>query len=252
MKLPRATEIVRLSSGEQAALYMRELIFDGHLHPGSRVPQDEIAHALGVSRIPVREALIALEREGWVTVEIHRGAFINAIDEEVVRDHYELLGLAYGFAAQRALTRGTDEEVDELIDQLIEIEERTAACERPRQLQRLSDAFHTTIVEAAQSPRIKVVRRAMADLVPGNVFALVEGADEAEQRGQSAILRAMKRGDGDRASEEYRRLMRRMAELVIPLFAERGLFDELDEHEPEHDEHEDEHDAHVLIDEERA
>jgi len=53
-----------MSSGDQAALYIRRLMFDGDLRPGTRVPQDEIAQALGVSRIPVREALIALEREG--------------------------------------------------------------------------------------------------------------------------------------------------------------------------------------------
>ena len=63
-----------------------------------RVPQDAIAQDLGVSRIPVREALIVLEREGWVTNEMHRGAFINALDEPTVHDHYELFGLIYGFA----------------------------------------------------------------------------------------------------------------------------------------------------------
>ncbi len=68
-----------------------------------RVPQDAIAQELGVSRIPVREALIVLEREGWVTNEMHRGAFINTLDEPTVHDHYELFGLIYGFAAKRAL-----------------------------------------------------------------------------------------------------------------------------------------------------
>jgi DNA-binding GntR family transcriptional regulator len=232
MKLPRATEIVRLSSGEQAALYIREMIFDGHLRPGARVPQDEIAQALGVSRIPVREALIALEREGWVTIEMHRGSFISTLDEGVVSDHYDLLGLFYGFATQRALIRGSDDEVDELIDALNEIERRTAGAQRPRDLQRLSDSFHSTILEAAQSPRLKVIRRAMSDLVPVNLFSVVDRAAETEQKGQAAILRAMRRGDGERAAEEYRRLMRRTAELVTTLFAERGLFDEHEAEEP--------------------
>ena len=74
-----------------------------------RVPQDAIAQDLGVSRIPVREALIVLEREGWVTNEMHRGAFINALDEQTVHDHYELFGLIYGFAAKRALARAGDD-----------------------------------------------------------------------------------------------------------------------------------------------
>ena len=86
----------RLTSGEQAALYIRRLVFDGDLKPGDRVPQDVVAAALGMSRIPVREALIALEREGWVTIETHRGAFVNGFDRQAVRDHYALFALIYG------------------------------------------------------------------------------------------------------------------------------------------------------------
>src|SRR3982074_3512046 len=101
----RTHNLVRTSSGDGAALYIRRLIFDGELRPGERVPQDEVANALGISRIPIREALIALEREGWGTIEMHRGAYINALDADWVRDNYELFGLIYGFAAQRALAR---------------------------------------------------------------------------------------------------------------------------------------------------
>jgi DNA-binding GntR family transcriptional regulator len=86
----RQAKLVRTPSGEHIASHVRSLIFEGELRPGMRVPQDAIAQDLGVSRIPVREALIVLEREGWVTNEMHRGAFINALDEPTVHDHYEL------------------------------------------------------------------------------------------------------------------------------------------------------------------
>src|ERR1700681_724882 len=108
--------ILRRSSGEQAALYIRRLIFDGELRPGARVPQEEIAQTLGISRIPIREALIALEREGWVTIEMHRGAFITAINVQAVRDHYELYGLLQGFAVRRALATQDSEWIDHLGD----------------------------------------------------------------------------------------------------------------------------------------
>ncbi len=60
----RGAKIVRTPSGEYIASHIRRLIFEGELRPGMRVPQDAIAQDLGVSRIPVREALIVLEREG--------------------------------------------------------------------------------------------------------------------------------------------------------------------------------------------
>src|SRR6195952_660204 len=115
--LPAPAEVlVRRSSGEQAALYIRRLIFDGVLREGDRVPQDAIAKRLGLSRIPVREALLSLEREGWVTIKPHRGAFLGALDETVVRDHYELYGHVFGFAAARAAERSTPEMLVKLAD----------------------------------------------------------------------------------------------------------------------------------------
>ncbi|OLT31145.1 hypothetical protein BJF79_09135 [Actinomadura sp. CNU-125] len=60
------------------------------MRQGDRVPQDDIARALGVSRIPVREALLSLKREGRVTIRPHRGAFIGALDEAAVREQGDL------------------------------------------------------------------------------------------------------------------------------------------------------------------
>src|SRR5665213_3756723 len=160
----RAAKIVRTPSGEHIAAHIRSLIFEGELRPGMRVPQDAIAQDLGVSRIPVREALIVLEREGWVTIEMHRGAFINALDEQSVHDHYELFGLLYGFAARRALARATPG----LADRLSDIQSQFLAASEPDELRRLSMAFNGTIVEAAASPRINVPLRAMSALVPGS------------------------------------------------------------------------------------
>src|SRR5271170_7001855 len=112
----RQAKLVRTPSGEHIASHVRSLIFEGELRPGMRVPQDAIAQDLGVSRIPVREALIVLEREGWVTNEMHRGAFISALDEQAVHDHYELYGLICGFAANRALSRGAADLPQRLAD----------------------------------------------------------------------------------------------------------------------------------------
>jgi DNA-binding GntR family transcriptional regulator len=211
----------RLSSGDHAALHIRRLIFDGELRPGVRVPQDEIAQTLGISRIPVREALIALEREGWVTIEMHRGAFVNAIDADAVRDHYELLGLVNGFAATRALRR----EGPALAERLGAIARRMAATDDPVELEELSTRFLSTTVDAAHSPRIKVVLRAMSALVPGPFFAEVPAAADVQKRGVAAIMRAVRHSDATRMADEYLRMMRRVGDKVVEVFQARGLFD---------------------------
>jgi DNA-binding GntR family transcriptional regulator len=217
----RASKIVRTPSGQYIATHIRRLIFDGELRAGMRVPQDAIASDLGVSRIPVREALIVLEREGWVTNEMHRGAFINALDEQAVHDHYELYGLICGFAADRALARGDAD----LPQRLATIQTNFARASNAEELYRESLAFHATIVKAAASPRITVAMRAMSALVPGNFFECVPNAVEIEKRGLAAIVRAMKINDGTKSSAEYVKMMRQIGNKVAQLFRERSLFD---------------------------
>jgi DNA-binding GntR family transcriptional regulator len=219
--LPYQGRVPRRSSGDEAALHIRRMIFDGELRPGERVPQDEVAAALGISRIPVREALIALEREGWVTIELHRGAFINALDEGTVRDNYELFGVTYGFAARRALDRG----VGELLPRLKEIQTGLDATDDPAEFTTLAFAFHAAVVDAAQSPRLRVVLRAMSALVPGDFFVAVPDAVAGQRRGLTAIHRALKRGDAEAAADEYLKTMRRVGEHVVAVFRARGLFD---------------------------
>lgn len=211
----------RRSSGSQVSEYIRQLIFEGVLHPGDRVPQDAIAEALSVSRIPVREGLIALEREGWVTIELNRGAFVNALDADAVRDSYELLGLVYGFATRRAMAR----DGDRLLDQLTEIERGLrAATGDPETFGDLTFQFHSTIVEASHSPRIKVMLRSTTGLVSGNFFEQIPGSIGVERRGSAAIVRALRKGDVDRAVEEYQSMLKRQGDLVVKVFKARGLF----------------------------
>jgi DNA-binding GntR family transcriptional regulator len=212
--------LVRRSSGEQAALYIRRLIFDGRLRQGDRVPQDDIAQALGVSRIPVREALLSLEREGWITIRPHRGAFIGSLDEAAVRDHYTLYGLVFGFAARRATERRTPELTGRLSGLCAALERE----DDPAAVAELNREFDRLILETASSPRLKAVLRAMVGIVPGNFFALVPGSIEAERAGSRAILEAIGAGDPDRAAQAYARMLRRQGDLVARLFRERGLF----------------------------
>jgi hypothetical protein len=65
----------------------------------------------------------------------------------------------------------------------------------------------------------------MSGLVPGNFFELVPAAVEGERRGLSAIARAMRRGDGERAATEYQRMMRRQGDNVVAVLRERGLLE---------------------------
>jgi DNA-binding GntR family transcriptional regulator len=206
-------------SGEQAAIYIRQLIFQGELRPGTRLPQDAIAKTLGISRIPVREAIVALEREGWLTTRFHHGAFVNTFDEDTIRDHYDLFGLIYGLATRRAMRRKDSE----LVSHLSKIARLVATSTDPTEVERLAVNFHSSIVDAAQSPRIRLVLRAMSALVPGPFFVLVPEAIAPERKGLAAIVRAIKKGDEERAVMEYGRTLSQQGEFVVELFRQRDL-----------------------------
>jgi DNA-binding GntR family transcriptional regulator len=196
------------------------MIFDQRLKAGERVPQDEIAAELRVSRVPVREAVIALDREGWVTSRPHLGAFVNGLDENSVRDHYELLGLLYGLAARRATERGSEQGVATLVNIHKEFQAETD----PAAFSRLNAAFIRQLVLMSRSRRINAVSRVIATaIVPGNFFAEIPGVIRTHKRGIRGILRAIKAGDGAGAEAAFVELLRAETDNVVALLAERGL-----------------------------
>jgi len=209
----------RQASSEQVASYIRELIFDGQLRHGERLPQDAIAAALGVSRIPIREAIVALEREGWLVTKLHRGAFVNAFDEDAIRDHYAMSGLLYGLAARRALTRGGPD----VVSTVSALAERVTSRSDPSAVREVAMAFHHAVVDASASARIRGALRSLANLVPGSFFEQVPEAIGSERRGVVAITAAMERGDGGAAASAYATMLEEQGEMVVDLFRRRNL-----------------------------
>lgn len=210
----------RRSSGEQVANHIRQLIFDGELRQGDRIRQDDIAEELGVSRIPVREAIIALEREGWVTIEPHRGAFVHGLDENSVRDHYELLGLTYGLAARRATERAGADAVKVLAERQREL----AAAVDDDELMVRNEGFLRQLLDMAASDRLTSVLRVTASVIPGNFFAEVPGATDTQKKGTASLVRAVRSGDGERAAAEALRLLQRQGDNVVEVLSSRQIF----------------------------
>jgi DNA-binding GntR family transcriptional regulator len=214
--------MIRRSSGELVAAHLRRMVFDGDYKPGDRVRQDEIAAELGVSRIPVREAIIALEREGWVTVEPHRGAFVRGIDADYVRDHYELYGLVFGLMASRVAERADDESMARLLAAATEVASADPA--DPRAFNDRNRAFLRTLEEVAAAPRLTSMARVMTSIVPGNFFREIPGAIDGQQRGVAAVSEAIAARDPGKASAAFRELLRNQGEAVVVLLAARGVF----------------------------
>jgi DNA-binding GntR family transcriptional regulator len=132
---------------------LEEAILDGELKPGERLRAEALAQRFGTSRTPIREALLQLEAQGLVEVEHNRGAVVRSFDRDDLRDLYEVRALIEPHAAARAATRIDDGDVARL-EQLCDEEDQLVANEQ----------FHAIILDAAQSPRLKVAMRAASGI----------------------------------------------------------------------------------------
>jgi len=81
---------VSLNSSEQAVRQIREEILSGQIRPGERLKTAELATRLGLSTMPLREALRRLEGEGLVEIEANRGATVRKLDRRFISDLFEL------------------------------------------------------------------------------------------------------------------------------------------------------------------
>lgn len=99
---------------EMVVAAIREAVLSGVFGPGEKLPQEHLARALDVSRIPVRAALRQLEAEGLVTFAAHRGATVRALDPAEIEEIYELRILLESFAVRAATELITEEQLDEL------------------------------------------------------------------------------------------------------------------------------------------
>ena len=149
--LDEGRQLVQNASA-QATELIRQAILDGRLEPGSPLKEQQLAHELGISRTPVREALLMLQAEGLIVTTPNRSAVVREHDEDDLKDLYQLRALLEGYAARQAASRISDEELDLL----------NASCTRfdalsgddVRELVRENLLFHRTILAAAGSERL--------------------------------------------------------------------------------------------------
>jgi len=93
----RGTSLARLVRDDVLALILK-----GVLTPGQRINEPDVAARLGVSRVPVREALRELQSSGLVVARKHSGVFVRELEATEVRDLYQVRGLLDGFAGRQA------------------------------------------------------------------------------------------------------------------------------------------------------
>jgi DNA-binding GntR family transcriptional regulator len=155
--------------------HILNLVLTGKLRTGDRVDRNEIAKDLGISRVPIQEALVQLEHDGILSTRYHRGAFIERFDEDTVLEHHELYGMLNGIASARAARNPTPRvlgQVDALLRALRASKESRAFLDAAAQYRR-------TINDEYAGPRLHAAIRATQTLIPRVFWATYQnGRDE--------------------------------------------------------------------------
>jgi DNA-binding GntR family transcriptional regulator len=127
-----ATPIQRQTIASMTVEALRERILRGDYPEGEPLRQDALAEELGVSRIPVREALRQLEAEGLVTFSPHRGAVVSTLSLDEIEELFQLRADIECDLLRRAIPKMTPEQLERATDVLDEFQDALDAEESSR------------------------------------------------------------------------------------------------------------------------
>ena len=153
--------LVRNASAAATEL-IRQAIVDGRLPPGQRLKEEELARELGISRTPVREALLILQAEGLVDAAPNRGAVVRSHAAGDLEDLYQLRALLEGYATRRAAANITEAALESLEASCDRFEELMDS--EVQELVKENLFFHNVILEASRSRRVAELVRKVIEL----------------------------------------------------------------------------------------
>ncbi|KWA09426.1 GntR family transcriptional regulator [Burkholderia territorii] len=137
------------STADAVAASLREMIINGELQAGERLVERDLAERFGISRIPMREAIQRLEREGLLDIFRNRGAVVRMLSASDVQEIYDMRTLLEGDAIYRSVKRLDDETLAraELVHRLL------GESNVPRRQGELNREFHALLYSCCGNER---------------------------------------------------------------------------------------------------
>ncbi len=176
------------SLSDQLVNLVRDRILSGRVAPDSAIRQDALAQELGISKIPLREALARLEQEGLVESHTHRGFFVRALNTREAEEVYALRLKLEPDAVALAAELATPAQHQVAIDHLATLYERTG--EGGEGVGAFNRAFHLALL------------RPSGQLITVNILERLHVLSERYVRKHLEPL-----GRDERANEEHREML---------------------------------------------
>ncbi len=178
---------------------LRQMIVDGDLEPGGKVPEKALTERFGVSRTPVREALKVLAAEGYVRLIPNRGSVVSELTIKDLEEAFPVIAALEGAAGELACHNASDEEIAAIRKTNHAMHAAFEAGDMPRYFD-LNQQIHGAILSAARNPMLLQHHRKVAQLVQRARYQ----ANRTPQRWHEAvvehdaIIEALEARDGER------------------------------------------------------
>ncbi len=177
-------------------------ILDGEYKDGDSLNELRLSKELGISRTPVREALMQLELEGLVRNVPNKGAVVVGVTEQDIHDIYEIRIRIEGLAARLCAENITEDELRAL-EQIVDLQEFYLLKNGTEQIWKLDGDFHKIIYDASRSRPLRFTLSNFHNYIKKarDISVQTEGRAEKTVAEHRAILDAIKAHNGDLAEQ---------------------------------------------------
>ncbi|HEX9999246.1 MAG TPA: GntR family transcriptional regulator [Actinoplanes sp.] len=194
--LPRLERVASAgNTGDRVRDMLAEAILSGQLPEGAHLNADALAKQLGVSHIPVREALRSLGADGWIDYRPHLGAYVRARTPDELADLFEARLETESRTTALAAERRTAAQLTELE----EILARQAATADPSALARINAEFHIAVAACSQNQLLVGFVSSLSMRARFYFSAVAPGRRDESLRDHRAIVEALRRRDSAEA-----------------------------------------------------
>ena len=194
------------SSASIAVEKLRGLIFSGELGAGTDHLESELAQTLGMSRTPVREAVVTLESQGLLDVRPRKGVRIKPMSASDMAEIYDVLTELESLAAENAARMNySDAELSQLAASIDDMDAALADDHREAWAE-ADQAFHTELVRLGGNSRVEAIVGMMSDQVRRArlVTLYMRPAPTKSNADHRGVLNAIRKGNPDKARSIHR------------------------------------------------
>ncbi len=135
---------------------IKEAILAFRLKPGESLVESDLAAQLNISKTPVRDALLRLEKEGLVVKVPYKGATVSEVNQQIMNEIFEIRAVLEGLAARLATPFMTPDDL-ERASRLVDQHEQVLLRDDPDEASRLNRQFHELIVQQAPNQWLKQI-----------------------------------------------------------------------------------------------